>query len=507
MEAKKRRNILDGSAFNYLMPIAKLTDTTTKRGATLRDTMSLIPVVVKKCSWQTVRLAKVLKGDSTYSTCRNIWEFLYQHIRYHKDEDNKEQIRSPARSWHDRHKGIDCDCYTTFISTLLVNLGIPHVLRITKYSQDRFQHIYPIVPTGQGKYITLDCVTDQFNYETPYTEKEDTPMDLQFLEGFEESGMGNDDLGKRGWFQRFTHNALHAFNRFNPATVLLRNGILACMKLNLFKVAQRLKYAYLTEQQAKAKGMDMDRWRQLVRIKEKMANIFYGAGGKSNNMMHSILRGRGNHNHDVNGLGYVPDEGVFGMDENTPLPQLLGRAMYESENGTEGFGELGDPATGASVAAATGIMGIIAELLKKIGNPFAKKDDKASEDFKTTSTDDKTASDAAGGASPSDQKKVDKAPDDAAPGSTTTTDNSGGSGDNSSGNGDDPTKQTFWAKNKKWLKPTLFGVGGLTAAVGGYKLLGGKKKKEADKKSEEKPALSGVNKRHHKGKKKPVALM
>lgn len=513
MEASKYRQIKDGSAYNYLMPKAKLTDTTTKKGASLQDTMALIPVVVKQCKWQTEKLAQVLKGSSTYTTCSNIWEFLYEHIRYHKDEENREQIRSPARSWHDRQHGIDCDCYSTFISCLLTNLGIPHMLRITKYSTDRFQHIYPIVPTGKGKYITIDCVTDQFNYETPYTAKQDTTMDLQFLEGFEENGMGSDELGKRGWFQRFTHNALHAFNRFNPVTTILRNGILACMKLNLFKVAQRLKYAYLTEQQAKAKGMDLDKWRHLVRVKDKMANIFYGAGGKSNSLMHAMLKGKGNHNHDVNGLGYIPDEGIFGMDENTPLPQLLGRAIYESENEREGFGELGDPVTATAVGSATGIMGIIAELLKKIGNPFAKKDDKGSEDFKTTSTDDKAATDAAGEATPSDQKKVAKAPDDPAPGSSTPSDGSNGNGGDGSnggeGSGNDNGNQSIWQKHK-WLKPTAWSAAGLTVLLGGYGLLRKGKKNGSDKtgkKEEQKQNLSGLPKRRRHKKKKEVVLM
>jgi len=502
MEAKTKRKILDGGAFDVLIPQAKLTDTTQKRGANIKDTMSFIPQVVKQTKWQTEKLAAVLKGDNLSTTCENIWEFLYHHIRFHKDADNREQIRSPARSWHDRGKGIDCDCFTVFISTLLVNLRIPHILRITKYRGPGFQHIYPIVPTGNGKYITIDCVTDQFNYEEPYSEKEDTPMDLEFLEGFEsgENMSGSsDELGKRGWLKRFAHGALHSFNRFNPATTLLRNGILASMKLNLFKVPQRLKYAYLSEAQAKAQHMDMEKWRHLVSVKDKLENIFYGAGGKPVNFKHSILKGKGNHNHEVNGLGFTPDMEVFGFDVETPLPQLLGKEMYESENNKETFGDLGDPATGTSVAAATGIMGIIAKLLKEIGNPFAKKDDKGAADFKTTSTDDKSAAAAATDASPADQSKVDKAPAEAAPGSTDKTTDDTPTTDNSNSK---PT-DGFWDKNKKWLMPTLFSAAGLGALLGGYKLLNSEKK--SGKKTEQ--AVSGLEGRKKKKGKHPVALM
>src|SRR5581483_6536243 len=110
-----------------------------------------------------------------------------------------------------------------------------------------------------------------------------------------------------------------AFNRFNPVTVALRNGILASMKLNIFKVPQRLKYAYMSESQAQARGVDMGKWRQLVAIKDKLENIFHGAGGKPENLKKAILTGHGNRNHDVSGLGYAPDASIHAMNVNTPL--------------------------------------------------------------------------------------------------------------------------------------------------------------------------------------------
>ena len=492
MEAKTHRYISDGKGYDAFLPKAKLTDTTMKRGATLPDTMRFIPTAVKQCRWQTEKLAQLLKGKSVYDTCRNIWEFLYHHVRFHKDDTDREQIRSPARSWHDRERGIDCDCFTVFISTMLANLGIPHTLRITKYRGPGFQHIYPIVPTKDGKYITLDCVTDRFNYEEPYTEKEDTPMDLQFLEGFEDELQQNSsgELGKKGWFKRFTHNALHAFNRFNPATVLLRNGILASLKLNLFKVAQKLKYAYLSQSAAQQKGMDMGRWQQLVKVKDKLENIFFGAGGKQENFKKAILTGKGNSNHDVSGLGYVPDANIHSMDENTPLDKLLGKEIYESENKVDGLGELGVIAA-AAVASASAIMAAIAEIIKKIGNPFAKKDDKGSEDFNTTGQDNTDVADATKNLTEEQKKMLSNSPD-----------NSGNTqGDNSNGNGDKP--EGFWSKNKKWLKPTLFGAAGLGAALGGYGLWRSKKKHG----KKDKENLSGVKSHKEKPAKKNIALM
>ncbi len=272
------------------------------------------------------------------------------------------------------------------------------------------------------------------------------------------------------------------------------------MKLNMFKVPQRLKYAYMTEEQAKARGVDMAKWQQLVKIKDKIENIFYGAGGKPENFKKAILTGKGNKNHEVSGLGAVPDEGIDGMDENTPLPQLLGAEIYESENKGEGLGDLGDPVTGSSVAAATGVIGVIAELIKKIGNIFPKKD-KASDDFQTTAQDDAAASDAANNASATDKAAVDNAPDTANTPATTDTSTDTSSDSSSDSSGDNKKKQSFWQKNKKWLSPALIVTAIAGAAYGGYKYI------VSDDKEEKKKELSGLKSKKKKDQKKPVALL
>lgn len=53
--------------------------------------------------------------------------------------------------------------------------------------------------------------------------------------------------------------------------------------------------------------------------------------------------------------------------------------------------------------------------------------------------------------------------------------------------GDDGDAETFWGKNKSWLKPTLIGVGSLATLGLGYYFLKPKPKKE----KKEKP-LSGL---------------
>ncbi|HJV19394.1 MAG TPA: hypothetical protein VJ552_05895 [Sediminibacterium sp.] len=183
MEATTKRYISNTTYYDRFFPTAKGEDITIKKQALLNDTMKLIPEIVRKTKWQTAALAKELLLGSVEDTCRNIWEFVFGHIQYHKDRPGYEQVRSPARTWADRFSGVDCDCYAVFISTILSNLGIPHLLRITKYYQNTFQHIYPVAVLDNGREIVLDCVTTEFDYEVPYSEKKDYHMELQYLNG------------------------------------------------------------------------------------------------------------------------------------------------------------------------------------------------------------------------------------------------------------------------------------------------------------------------------------
>lgn len=484
MEANRSRSIKDGNEYNALFPKATMQDRTVKRGADVTDTVRFIPQAVRKTKWQTEKIAPLLKSKSVYDTCRNIWNFLYQHVRYFKDEEGREQIRSPRRLWADRFRGVDCDCYTATICTLLLNCGIAPKdirLRITKYKTDRFQHIYPIVLTGDGNYITIDCVVNQFNYEEPYSQKEDYNMDLEFLDGVDDQEMGKVKLKIAPKLKAGIKKVAHVANRANPLTLALRNGLLAAMKLNFMKIAQRIKWGYLSEEQAKAKDIDLDKWRKLVTVREKLESVFYGAGGKQENLKKAILTGKGNKNHEVAGLfGYIPENTVFELNERTPLPQLIGADIYHSENveGLEGLGELGEPVTAASIGAATGALSAIAVLLKQVGSIFKKKQ-AGSEDFSDEMKPESISSETVDIPTENDTAAATNSGSAFLPAIRKTT-------------GEEKANAGFWENNKKWLKPALIGIGGLALAYMGYHAF--------SKKEQEKP-LSGLKqKKRKKGK-------
>jgi hypothetical protein len=403
--------------FRYLFPKARVLDQTVSMGATVADTVNFIPRIIQQCSWQARKFVnQELKGLPVYEALKKLWHFVKYHVAYEKDVRGIEQVRSPRRLIHDG-KG-DCDCMTTFVDCCLKELKINNVInRITRYKENYWQHIYPIVPFGNGKYITMDCVADYFNYEVPYTKKEDHPMELQFLDGIDDTpkhtpksvdGQGlfgkDSDLAELGRlfkkrtaaqkaaakqrrrnFGKKLTKGVHILNKINPATVLLRAGMLASMKLNVMKVAEKIKWAYATPEYAKSKGMDMAKYDRLKRILDKAQQIFYVSGGKPENLKKAILTGRGNRNHEI--------AGVDGYSESTELPQLLG-AIYQDEfvNGMDGYenGEGLGIVTATAVAAASTAMGALAALLKSIGDLFPKKNKASAEDV---APDDNSAPD------------------------------------------------------------------------------------------------------------------
>ena len=346
--------------------------------------------------------------------------------------ENFEQVRSPRRLIADG-KG-DCDCMTNFVNACMLEFGIKGITinRITAYDyNDFFQHIYSLIPDENGKYIIMDCVWNEFNTEKKYTNKQDYKMELQFLDGIGSANRYDDTISKYNnmdaqdvyrdkedyvelgkLFKRksasnnggsspvkhslFKHRTAeqkqsakerqkhlkekgrkfaNKTNKINPATALLRAGLLASMKLNVLKVPQSLKWGYASKEYAQEQGMDMSKYDRLKKVLDKTQSIFYLAGGKPENLRKAILTGRGNINQEVAGTNRYSD--------TMPLSNLLG-SVYQDElvndmQGFEGFDGLlghqglGEPTTAAAITAASATMGALAALIKSIGTLFPKK--------------------------------------------------------------------------------------------------------------------------------------
>lgn len=416
MESQYARRLRSGKEYDHLFPRPGGKDHEIKRQASVGDTVHFIKEKAPENVWQTKAIARVLKGRTLQDTCRNIWNFVYQHIQYQKDEEGVEQVRSPRRVWWER-KG-DCDCFTSFISSVLLAMEppIPHQYRITKYDKEdpseiRWQHIYPVVPRNgrldgnldrRGDYIVIDCVKDAFDAEQPYYEKQDFEcnMKLEYLDGIEDEGMegaeaeyaippnvdamdlaalyDEEQLGKAGFLKKAAKKVKGAvkkvgkavgkgirfINRIaNPATMLLRNGFLLAMKTNFLKLAEKLRYAYLSEAQAVKRGMNLQVFRKLKKVLEKAEKIYHGAGGKTDKLKLAILKGKGNRDKKVSLAGLEGLDDVYADEQEYNIIHT---------NSVNGLGELGEPATAATIAAATAVLTALGAALKAVKGLFPK---------------------------------------------------------------------------------------------------------------------------------------
>ncbi len=417
-----KRHIRSGDEFNHLFPTTQGEFITVNKYAFLNDTLDLMERVFHSTLDDTKKATlyfKSLKPKNEYEMCRNIWRFCFSHLQYTRDEEGKEQVRRPARTWRDRKAGVDCDCMSVFIGSILMNLGIPFSLRLTKNGGDEFEHVYPVAHTQNG-LIKMDAVINRFNEEAPHTEKKDIRiMELQYLNGvdnrhlfsvetddnFEFDALIDNDYpidaqsllldetdleGFRDRFRNFkkkvsnvtkkinTKNikdtlkkGLHIVNKINPAVALLRLGVLASMKLNVMQVASKLRFAYWSDQTAKRNQIHPAKFTALKRIREKLEKIFFNAGGKAENLRKAVLEGKGNRDRRVtlNGLGEV----IFPISDEDSLRSILGDELYHGglyeEEGINGLGEV---ATATAIAAASAVIGTISALIKKLGALFPK---------------------------------------------------------------------------------------------------------------------------------------
>ena len=473
------RTIKKGNEYDKYFPIPEAQDTVIIENGAVEDTVELMKKVVWRYLEDTEKIAQYLEGNNTLETSSNIWNFLYHHIQYRLDKRGLEQLRRPARSWADRKDGIDCDCFSIFISSILTNLKIPHSFRITKYGGDHFQHVY-VVASYNKEILIIDPVLSNFDYEKPFSEYKDFPMnlngidvavlsghndslseallgapDFEYLGDTEEKQLDalynylvttrsaltenpqmiahledpqaylkmlgyaiaywytdkrdealevlsrneeklnidqgflsyadendeddwNEDIelaGKRkrrGFFKKLGKLAKKikkgikkglkdvgkAIVRFNPLTAASRGGFLMALKLNIKKMASKLKWAYATQEQAARKGISASDWERSKKALNKVEKLFADKlQGKRKHLKNAILKGK------AGGLnGYVdPRAG-----------DLAG---------------LGEPfSLAASIAAATPVIIAAVKILKDTGL-IGKSEDESKESIEKESQD------------------------------------------------------------------------------------------------------------------------
>jgi hypothetical protein len=132
-------------------------------GEGFEATLKSIPLVIQKYHHQVRKLARHLYTGNYKQDAFNAWHFAVTNIRFKNDTYGFEELRSPARSWRDRFTGIDCDCFTNFIISLLLEMNyMPYAKIVAFNNKGQFGHIYTILND-----MVIDPVMKTFNQDPP----------------------------------------------------------------------------------------------------------------------------------------------------------------------------------------------------------------------------------------------------------------------------------------------------------------------------------------------------
>lgn len=184
--------------------VKKLAD---KNGG-VEETVKQMVALVNNNYKEVERAKHLVKGATTYQTAKNIFDFLYKHIKYNLERG--EILNSPAASyWFGQVKArqnpddtdnwpVDCDDFSIFAASFLKSLGLPWAFRIASYNGTSYSHVYCVVP-GKTEII-IDPVYYAFNKEKPYKKQKTFSSQNKQLSGMEIYTQGISGLSGLGSF-------------------------------------------------------------------------------------------------------------------------------------------------------------------------------------------------------------------------------------------------------------------------------------------------------------------
>lgn len=120
----------------------------------------------------TADFAPYFRSGATITTGQKVWDFVKSNIRYKKDKNGHERIKSPGKLWADKEG--DCKSMSIFVASILQNLGIPYKYRFAHYPNPSrpwdkdVNHVFVVAMDATGREIPIDPVADRYNYEEPY---------------------------------------------------------------------------------------------------------------------------------------------------------------------------------------------------------------------------------------------------------------------------------------------------------------------------------------------------
>jgi hypothetical protein len=138
-------------------------NTLIKKNASASDTVRLAQLVAweHRNSSAVLTILQQFPFEPRLSWFRQVFWYIDKKLDYKFDDEGREQVKTPDRLFADGFG--DCDDYSTLWMAILNNVGIESKPKIVDYEADGYwDHIYVIVPTQEGDYITLDNVAGKF---------------------------------------------------------------------------------------------------------------------------------------------------------------------------------------------------------------------------------------------------------------------------------------------------------------------------------------------------------
>jgi hypothetical protein len=164
-----------------------------KQNANNSELQAAIEAVIPQAVAQTKDIANRYKGKTEAETCKKIFNYLKNQVRY-KADGAEQQVRLPSGLI--RTLQGDCKSYAVFTSAILSNLGIPHSLVYTSYDEKdpTPTHIYVVTDKG----CIIDAVYGKFNAEKKPTYKKLKPMNISYIAGVKSRRKRIGSMGKYG---------------------------------------------------------------------------------------------------------------------------------------------------------------------------------------------------------------------------------------------------------------------------------------------------------------------
>ena len=123
------------------------------------DIRRAITKATPKARMQAKKFAHKFNRGTEKQTCKAIFDYLKNNIKYVADGDHQ-IVQLPSALM--RNKVGDCKSYSVFTSAVLSNLGIPHHYMYASYTNNPTPgHIYVVTDSG----IIIDAVYGTFNAE------------------------------------------------------------------------------------------------------------------------------------------------------------------------------------------------------------------------------------------------------------------------------------------------------------------------------------------------------